>query len=61
MRHESTEISPNYRKLTISKIEIRDHPLSGEISDRQAQREVVKIKKIWIFPTGLEVHLEDMF
>ena len=33
---------------------------SDESSVRQAHREVVKIK-IWIFPTGLEVHLEDMF
>ena len=34
--------------------------LSSELGARQAQREVVKIKKM-IFPTGLEVHLEDMF
>ena len=33
---------------------------SDESSVRQAHREVVKIK-IWIFPTGLEVHLEDIF
>ena len=32
--------------------------LSGHFSAIQAQREVVKIQ---IFPTGLEVHLEDMF
>ena len=34
---------------------------SGEFSDRQAQSKVAKIKKILFFPTGLEVHLEDMF
>ena len=33
--------------------------LSGEFSVGQAQSKLVK--KIWIFPTGLEVHLEDMF
>ena len=32
--------------------------LSGEFSAGQAQSKVVKIL---IFPTGLEVHLEDMF
>jgi hypothetical protein len=32
--------------------------LSGEFLATQAQREVVKI---FFFPTGLEVHLEDMF
>ena len=37
------------------------HFLGGEFSVRQVQREVVKIKKIKIFPTGLKVHLEDMF
>ena len=35
--------------------------LSGHFSQKQAKMEVVKIKKILIFPTGLEVHLEDMF
>jgi hypothetical protein len=34
--------------------------LSGEFSATQAQREVVKIL-FFIFPTGLEVYLEDMF
>ena len=35
--------------------------VSGEFSATQAQGKVVKIKKILMFPTGLEVHLEDMF
>ena len=36
------------------------HQLSGEFSATQAQREVVKMFFL-IFPTGLEVHIEDMF
>ena len=48
--------------LTVSnkKIEVKAI-LSDPFWVRQAQREVVKIKKILIFPTGLQVHLEDMF
>ena len=34
--------------------------LGGEFSARQAKQELVKYK-IFIFPTGLEVHLEEMF
>ena len=44
----------------MSVVRVLNDNLSGNFSARQAQREVVKIK-IWIFPTGLEVHLEDMF
>ena len=33
--------------------------LSGGLGAGPAQREVVKMKKK--FPTGLQVHLEDMF
>ena len=40
--------------------QIMPNILSSELGARQAQREVVKIFFL-IFPTGLEVHLEDMF
>jgi hypothetical protein len=33
--------------------------LSGAFPVKQAQSKAVKIK-IWIFPSGLEVHLEDI-
>ena len=39
---------------------IKPSHLSGEFSAGQAKYEVVKIQNI-IFPTGLEVHFEDMF
>ena len=43
--------------LAVSSVEIG---LSGHFSQKQAKTKVVKIK-ILILPTGLEVHLEDMF
>jgi hypothetical protein len=47
--------------ISENKMRLNTTYLSGEFSVRQAQSKVIKIKKIWIFPTGLEVHLEDMF
>ena len=35
--------------------------LSGKFSVRQAQWKVVKMEKIFFFPTGLKLHLQDMF
>ena len=35
--------------------------LSGGLGAGPAQREVVKMKKKKKIPTGLQVHLEDMF
>ena len=49
-----------HKMLDLSKIfEGLFYDLSGGLGARPAQREVVKMKKKK-FPTGLQVHLEDM-